>query len=176
MIEGVIRTRVGYAGGRQAAHGDAGAATVFHQALGVVGQVVLAGALKGLEGGAVAVAGSLATLIAVIWIIPHFAPGTAGYGFHGRWQPWFDPLDSTPAVLALLAAACGRDNFSTVQRLLAPSGDAVNFGDVILGQTDERVLTLGFEKQSESNATWALSLPQPFSVVSSRGIVWPFNV
>jgi acetyl-CoA C-acetyltransferase len=33
----------------------------------------------------------------------------------------------------------------------------------------ERVLTLGFEKQSESNATWALSLPQPFSVSVNAG-------
>ncbi|MCH7788951.1 MAG: thiolase domain-containing protein [Acidobacteria bacterium] len=33
----------------------------------------------------------------------------------------------------------------------------------------ERVLTLGFEKQSESNATWALSLPQPFSVSINAG-------
>ena len=32
-----------------------------------------------------------------------------------------------------------------------------------------RVLTLGFEKQSESNATWALSLPQPFSVSINAG-------
>ncbi len=32
-----------------------------------------------------------------------------------------------------------------------------------------RVLTVGFEKQSESNATWALSLPQPFSVSVNAG-------
>jgi acetyl-CoA C-acetyltransferase len=33
----------------------------------------------------------------------------------------------------------------------------------------ERVLTLGFEKQSESNAMWALSLPQPFSTSVNAG-------
>ena len=33
----------------------------------------------------------------------------------------------------------------------------------------ERVLTLGFEKQSESNAMWALSLPQPFTTSVNAG-------
>lgn len=33
----------------------------------------------------------------------------------------------------------------------------------------ERVLLVGFEKQSESNAMWALSLPQPFSVSINAG-------
>ncbi|MCB1003728.1 MAG: thiolase domain-containing protein [Acidimicrobiales bacterium] len=35
----------------------------------------------------------------------------------------------------------------------------------------ERVLTVGFEKQSESNAMWALSLPQPFqtSIMAGAG-------
>jgi len=33
----------------------------------------------------------------------------------------------------------------------------------------DRVLLVGFEKQSESNAMWALSLPQPFSVSINAG-------
>ncbi len=33
----------------------------------------------------------------------------------------------------------------------------------------ERVLTLGYEKQSESNAMWALSLPQPFQTSVNAG-------
>ena len=33
----------------------------------------------------------------------------------------------------------------------------------------ERVLALGFEKQSESNAMWALSLPQPFQTSINAG-------
>ncbi|RMH74889.1 MAG: thiolase domain-containing protein [Actinomyces sp.] len=33
----------------------------------------------------------------------------------------------------------------------------------------ERVLTLGYEKQSESNAMWALSLPQPFQTSINAG-------
>ncbi|NNE73965.1 MAG: thiolase domain-containing protein [Acidimicrobiales bacterium] len=36
------------------------------------------------------------------------------------------------------------------------------------GQHD-RVLTIGYEKQSESNAMWALSLPQPFSTAVNAG-------
>ena len=40
---------------------------------------------------------------------------------------------------------------------------------LIRSQIHRRVLTLGFEKQSESNATWALSLPQPFSVSINAG-------
>jgi len=40
---------------------------------------------------------------------------------------------------------------------------------LIQGRIHRRVLTLGFEKQSESNATWALSLPQPFSVSINAG-------
>ena len=40
---------------------------------------------------------------------------------------------------------------------------------LIQGGIHRRVLTLGFEKQSESNATWALSLPQPFSVSINAG-------
>src|SRR5438034_11806727 len=33
----------------------------------------------------------------------------------------------------------------------------------------ERVLTVGFEKQSESNATWGLSVPMPFSAQLAAG-------
>ena len=33
----------------------------------------------------------------------------------------------------------------------------------------ERVLTIGWEKQSESNAMWALSLPQPFATSVNAG-------
>ena len=40
---------------------------------------------------------------------------------------------------------------------------------LIQGRIHRRVLTIGFEKQSESNATWALSLPQPFSVSINAG-------
>ncbi len=40
---------------------------------------------------------------------------------------------------------------------------------LVQARIHRRVLTLGFEKQSESNATWALSLPQPFSVSANAG-------
>ncbi|MEE1565570.1 MAG: thiolase domain-containing protein, partial [Acidimicrobiales bacterium] len=40
---------------------------------------------------------------------------------------------------------------------------------LVQGGIHRRVLTIGFEKQSESNATWALSLPQPFSVSINAG-------
>src|SRR4029078_10740734 len=34
---------------------------------------------------------------------------------------------------------------------------------LVTGGVHERVLTVGFEKQSESNATWGLSVPMPFA-------------
>ena len=40
---------------------------------------------------------------------------------------------------------------------------------LIQSRVHEKVRTIGFEKQSESNATWALSLPQPFSVSINAG-------
>ena len=40
---------------------------------------------------------------------------------------------------------------------------------LIQSRVHEKVLTIGFEKQSEANATWALSLPQPFSVSINAG-------
>ena len=69
-------------------------------------------------GAAVAVVGCVSTVIAVVWVIPHFASGAAGYGFHGRWAPWFDPLDSTSAVRALLAAFFTEDVLTVVAATL----------------------------------------------------------
>ena len=46
---------------------------------------------------------------------------------------------------------------------------AVVAASLVQAGIHRRVLTLGFEKQSESNATWALSLPQPFSVSINAG-------
>ncbi|MCY3891456.1 MAG: thiolase domain-containing protein [bacterium] len=46
---------------------------------------------------------------------------------------------------------------------------AVVAASLVQSGIHRRVLTLGFEKQSESNATWALSLPQPFSVSINAG-------
>ena len=40
---------------------------------------------------------------------------------------------------------------------------------LIQSRVHEKVITIGFEIQSESNATWALSLPQPFSVSINAG-------
>ncbi len=55
-------------------------------------------------GAAVAIAGCLSTVIAVVWVIPHFAPGAAVFGPRGNWGPWFDTVDSTPAVRTMLFA------------------------------------------------------------------------
>ena len=46
---------------------------------------------------------------------------------------------------------------------------------LVQARIHRRVLTLGFEKQSESNATWALSLPQPFSVSANAGAGGDFS-
>jgi len=40
---------------------------------------------------------------------------------------------------------------------------------LVQGGIHERVLTIGFEKQSESNAMWALSLPSPFTTSINAG-------
>jgi len=69
-------------------------------------------------GAAVAIAGCLSTAIAVVWVIPHFAPGAAVYGTHGNWAPWFDPLDSTPAVRAMLRAFFTEDVLTVVAATL----------------------------------------------------------
>ena len=68
-------------------------------------------------GTAVAVAGFVSTVSAVVWVIPYFAPGAA-YGFHGRWAPWFDPVDSTPAVKALLSAFFTEDVLTVIAATL----------------------------------------------------------
>jgi len=68
-------------------------------------------------GTAVAVAGSVSTVIAVVWVIPWFASGAA-YGFHGRWAPWFNPVDSTPAVRALLSAFFTEDVLTVIAATL----------------------------------------------------------
>ncbi|HEY7438862.1 MAG TPA: thiolase domain-containing protein [Acidimicrobiia bacterium] len=40
---------------------------------------------------------------------------------------------------------------------------AIVAGKLVMSGVHERVLTVAFEKQSESNATWGLSVPMPFS-------------
>src|SRR5215475_3640083 len=40
---------------------------------------------------------------------------------------------------------------------------------LVTGGVHERVLTVAFEKQSESNATWGLSVPMPFSAQLAAG-------
>jgi len=69
-------------------------------------------------GAAVAIAGCLSTAIAVVWVIPHFSPGTAVFGPHGSWGPWFDPLDSTPAVRAMLSAFLTEDVLTVIAATL----------------------------------------------------------
>jgi len=69
-------------------------------------------------GAAVAVAGCLSTAIAVVWVIPHFSAGAAVYGLHGSWAPWFDPLDSTPAVRAMLSAFFTEDVLTVIAATL----------------------------------------------------------
>jgi len=65
-------------------------------------------------GGAVAAVGAVSTLAAVLWIIPHFASGGAGYSFHGRWTPWLDPTGIPGAVRRLVAAVFTEDVITVV--------------------------------------------------------------
>lgn len=69
-------------------------------------------------GAAVAVVGCFSTVIAVAWVIPHYAPGSAVFGPLGRWALWFDPLDSTPAVRAMLSAFFTEDVLTVVAATL----------------------------------------------------------
>ena len=69
-------------------------------------------------GAAVAIAGSVSTLVAVFWIIPHFATGAAGYGFHGRWASWFNLLGLTSAIRSLAAAFFTEDVLTVVAATL----------------------------------------------------------
>lgn len=60
-------------------------------------------------GSAVAVSGAVATTIAVFWLIPHFSAAGAGYGFHGRWIAWLDPVGFPNAVASLARALLTED-------------------------------------------------------------------
>ena len=55
-----------------------------------------------------------------------------------RWQKAVAPTALAALVSMMLAGTgCGRDKVTTVQATLAPSGDNLNFGDVILGGVEE---------------------------------------
>jgi hypothetical protein len=78
------------------------------------------GAFMGLHhrrwrwGAAVASAGAIATTVAVLWVIPHFASDSLGYGFHGRWTPWLDPATFTDALGSFLAAVATEDVITVI--------------------------------------------------------------
>jgi len=64
-------------------------------------------------GAPIAVAGAVSTAIAVVWIIPFFQTGSAGYGFLGRWHAWVTPVGVMGAAGNMLAAILTED-FITV--------------------------------------------------------------
>lgn len=69
-------------------------------------------------GSVVAGVGAVATLVAVLWVIPHFASGSAGYGFHGRWTPWLDPATFKGAVRSFVAAVFTEDVITVIAATL----------------------------------------------------------
>ncbi len=64
-------------------------------------------------GAPIAVAGAVSTAVAVVWIIPFFQTGSAGYGFLGRWHAWITPVGFMGAAGDVLAAIFTED-FITV--------------------------------------------------------------
>jgi hypothetical protein len=72
-------------------------------------------------GCAVGVVGLVSTVVAVVWLIPHFAGGTAGYGFHGRWAAWLRPDEWDVAVKTMATALFTEDVITViVATLLVP--------------------------------------------------------
>ena len=60
-------------------------------------------------GAPIAVVGALSTAMAVMWFIPHFQTGSAGYGFVGRWSAWASPAGLVGAVKTMAAAILTED-------------------------------------------------------------------
>ncbi len=65
-------------------------------------------------GAPIAIGGAFATTVAVLWLIPAFQDGSAGYGFLGRWHSWVTPAGFLGAARTMLAAVFTEDFLTVV--------------------------------------------------------------
>ena len=87
----------------------------------------------------------------------------------GKAPDFFEGVMQPELFLAEALGAVGKPLLRVHTAGSVGGSTAVVAASLVQAGIHHRVLTLGFEKQSESNATWALSLPQPFSVSINAG-------
>ncbi|MXZ79074.1 MAG: thiolase domain-containing protein [Acidimicrobiia bacterium] len=87
----------------------------------------------------------------------------------GKAPDFFEGVMQPELFLAEALGAVGKPLLRVHTAGSVGGSTAVVAASLVQAGIHRRVLTLGFEKQSESNATWALSLPQPFSVSINAG-------
>ncbi len=87
----------------------------------------------------------------------------------GKAPDFFEGVMQPELFLAEALGAVGKPLLRVHTAGSVGGSTAVVAASLVQSGIHRRVLTLGFEKQSESNATWALSLPQPFSVSINAG-------
>ncbi|MXW58480.1 MAG: thiolase domain-containing protein [Acidimicrobiia bacterium] len=87
----------------------------------------------------------------------------------GKAPDFFEGVMQPELFLAEALGAMGKPLLRVHTAGSVGGSTAVVAASLVQSGIHRRVLTLGFEKQSESNATWALSLPQPFSVSINAG-------
>ena len=87
----------------------------------------------------------------------------------GKAPDFFEGVMMPELYLAEALGAVGKPILRVHTAGSVGGSTALVAASLIQSRVHEKVLTIGFEKQSESNATWALSLPQPFSVSINAG-------
>ena len=87
----------------------------------------------------------------------------------GKAPDFFEGVMMPELYLAEALGAVGKPMLRVHTAGSVGGSTALVAASLIQAGVHERVLTLGFEKQSESNATWALSMPQPFAVSVNAG-------
>jgi acetyl-CoA C-acetyltransferase len=81
----------------------------------------------------------------------------------GKAPDFFEGVMMPELYLADALGAVGKPMFRVHTAGSVGGSTAIVASDLIASGIHERVLTVAFEKQSESEAMWALSLPMPFS-------------
>jgi acetyl-CoA C-acetyltransferase len=81
----------------------------------------------------------------------------------GKAPDMFEGIMMPEQFLAAALGAVGKPMFRVHTAGSVGGSTAIVAAHLVAGGMHERVLTVAFEKQSDSDAMWALSVPQPFS-------------
>ncbi|MCB0994990.1 MAG: thiolase domain-containing protein [Acidimicrobiales bacterium] len=87
----------------------------------------------------------------------------------GKAPDFFEGVMMPEVYLAEALGAVGKPMLRVHTAGSVGGSTALVAASLVQAGIHERVLTVGFEKQSESNAMWALSLPQPFQTSINAG-------